>query len=127
MESGLAGSDSMTNRRLAGLAILVVWLIPARRLDRGPVLCPFRRITGLPCPTCGLTRSWNAALHGQLRESVAFHPLGLLTLIGAAAIAAGIDEREPVLTRRLRSRAVVGSIAAAWVAVWLIRVLAARR
>jgi hypothetical protein len=117
----------MLYRRLAGLAILVAWLIPAGRLDRGPVLCPFRRITGLPCPTCGLTRSWNAALHGQLRESVAFHPLGLLTVVGAAAIAAGIDEREPVLARRLRSRAVVGSIVAGWVAVWLIRLRTARR
>lgn len=96
-------------------------------LDRGPVLCPFRRLTGLPCPTCGLTRSWIAALHGRLGESVALHPLGPLTLVAAAAMAAGIDDRAPALTRRLRSPAVVGSMAAGWVAIWMIRMGAARR
>lgn len=90
------------------------------------MLCPFRRLTGLPCPTCGLTRSWSAALHGRLGESVAFHPLGPLTVVGAAAFAAGIDELAPGLTMRLRSQAIAGSIAAGWVVVWLIRLVAAR-
>ena len=91
------------------------------------MFCPFRRVTGLPCPTCGLTRSWNAALHGRLRESLVLHPLGPLTVVGAAAFAAGFDDRAPGLTKRLRSPAVVGSLATGWVAVWLIRVLVARR
>jgi len=120
-------SDPIPYRRLAGLAILVLWLAPAGVLDRGPVICPFRRLTGLPCPTCGLTRSWRAALHGRLRESVALHPLGPLTVVGAAAFAAGIDKLNPGLTRRLQSWTVVGPLATAWVFVWLIRLLAARR
>jgi hypothetical protein len=100
--------------------------MPGRALDRSPVVCPFRRITGLPCPSCGLTRSWNAALHGRMRESIAFHPLGLLTIGAGAAFAAGLDKRAPELTNRLRSRPVFGSLAAIWVIVWLTRVHAAR-
>jgi hypothetical protein len=57
---------------------------------------------------------------------VAFHPLGLLTVVGAAAFAARIDERAPGMTRRLRSPAVAWSIAAGWVVVWLFRLRAAR-
>jgi len=66
-------------------------------------------------------------MHGHLGDSVAFHPLGPLTVVGAAALAAGLDERAPGLTRRLKSPAVAGSIAAGWVAVWLLRLRAARR
>jgi hypothetical protein len=58
---------------------------------------------------------------------VALHPLGPLTVVGAAAFAAGIDEWNPGLTRRLQSWIVLGPMAAAWVLVWLIRLLAARR
>jgi hypothetical protein len=42
----------------------------------GPVLCPFRLFTGLPCPGCGLTRSFCAIAQGDLRDAVAFHVLG---------------------------------------------------
>ena len=125
--SGRARADPIPYRRLAGLALLVAWLIPVGGRDRGPVLCPFRRVTGLPCPTCGLTRSWNSALHGRLGESVAFHPLGPVTIVAAAAFAAGADEKAPELARRLRSPAVAGSLAAGWVAIWLIRLVTARR
>jgi hypothetical protein len=66
-------------------------------------------------------------MHGRLGESVVLHPLGPLTVVGAAAYAAGIDELAPGLTKRLRSPAVAGSLAAGWVAVWLIRLRATRR
>ena len=60
-----------------GLLLLVgLATIPTRRLDAMPVLCPFRRATGLPCPTCGMTRSVSAALHGDLRASITHHPVG---------------------------------------------------
>ena len=66
-------------------------------------------------------------MHGHPGDSVAFHPLGPVTVIVAAAFAAGLDKRVPWLKQRLESREVGGSIAAAWVAVWLLRLRAARR
>jgi uncharacterized protein DUF2752 len=42
----------------------------------GPTLCPFRVITGFPCPFCGTTRSLFALGHGDLGGSVDFSPLG---------------------------------------------------
>lgn len=49
-----------------------------------PEVCAFKRVTGLPCPGCGLTRSWVAALHGQVAASLAFHRLGWLVLLYVA-------------------------------------------
>lgn len=43
--------------------------------DRMPVLCLFRRITGLPCPTCGSTRAALAALDGRPLDAISLNPL----------------------------------------------------
>ncbi len=42
----------------------------------GPIVCPFRLVTGLPCPTCGLTRAFCFLAHGRIAESLQFHWLG---------------------------------------------------
>lgn len=46
-----------------------------------PDVCVMRGTTGLPCPGCGLTRSIVAAVHGDIRKSLVYHRLGLLTLV----------------------------------------------
>jgi hypothetical protein len=47
-------------------------------------VCGFKWLTGLPCPTCGLTRALCHAVHGQWAESVASHPAGLIVAAGLA-------------------------------------------
>jgi Protein of unknown function (DUF2752) len=42
-----------------------------------PPLCPFRLLTGLDCPGCGLTRSLILAFHGRFVESYMVHLLGI--------------------------------------------------
>jgi uncharacterized protein DUF2752 len=37
--------------------------------------CLFRRLTGLPCPTCGATRSAIALVHGDLLGAIQQNPL----------------------------------------------------
>ncbi len=48
-----------------------------------PLLCGFRRATGLDCPGCGLTRSVTATLHGQLNHAVDWNPVGPLVAVYA--------------------------------------------
>ena len=38
--------------------------------------CPIRHATGLPCPTCFLTRSVSATLNGNLSEALEYHIFG---------------------------------------------------
>ena len=44
--------------------------------------CLFREMTGLSCFTCGLTRSLDAAMHGQFQAAFHFHLLGPFILAG---------------------------------------------
>jgi hypothetical protein len=73
--------------RLAAAGLGLALLVPPGLVARGPVLCPVRRLTGVPCPGCGLTRSIGLLLHGRIREATNLHPfspLVLATLVGFA-------------------------------------------
>ena len=56
-------------------------------LEEGPVVCPFRAATGLPCPTCGLLRTTHHVLHGHLGRALATNPLDALFLVVIVPIA----------------------------------------
>lgn len=42
------------------------------------VACPFRTLTGLPCPGCGSKRAWTALMHGNLEGAVDANPFALV-------------------------------------------------
>jgi hypothetical protein len=109
-------------RRIVALAIVAAAVLPPSAIERGPVLCPVRRATGVPCPACGVTRSWSAALHGKPGASLRSHPLGLVALGLAGAYAAGLDERTDSGRRAtIALRRAWPVLVAAWLGVWLAR------
>jgi hypothetical protein len=69
------------------VALLLGACIPLAWITAGPSLCPFKVITGLPCPGCGMTRSVVALLHGDLAVSAYYHPLGLPFVLAMLALA----------------------------------------
>ena len=44
--------------------------------------CPLRAFTGVPCPTCFLTRATSAALTGDLGGSLHWHLFGPIAALG---------------------------------------------
>ncbi|MCX5677165.1 MAG: DUF2752 domain-containing protein [Planctomycetota bacterium] len=77
--------------------ILAASFLYAPYVHDGPVLCPLRLATGIPCPACGLTRSFCALAAGCPAEAFAEHLLGppalactgMLGLVWAYEAAAG--------------------------------------
>ncbi len=50
-------------------------------------ICPMLNWTGIPCPSCGLTRSFMALVRGDFHQALSFHafgPLFFLTFLGIA-------------------------------------------
>ena len=45
-----------------------------------PGICLFKRITGLPCPSCGSTRSVLSILNGDYIGALLWNPFGLIIL-----------------------------------------------
>lgn len=109
----------MTARQLSVAAIAVAVLVPPARLEGAPTTCLFRRVTGRPCPSCGLTRSWNAMAHGRLRTALVHHPFGPLTFLAAVLV---VLRGPRVLDRaELRDARVLAVLAALWLSTWLGR------
>ena len=50
------------------------------------VLCPLRAVTGIPCPSCGLTRALAHLERGHLAQALKFHPFSPLILVLALAL-----------------------------------------
>lgn len=37
--------------------------------------CPFKFITGISCPGCGMTRAYGCVIHGDFHRAFGYHPL----------------------------------------------------
>lgn len=65
--------------------------------------CPFFRVTGIPCPGCGLTRAVMLLIHGDVRASLRFHAFApiLLLFILVLVLAALLPEKliQPIISR----------------------------
>ena len=82
--------------------------------------CPIRQLTGVPCPTCYLTRSVLATLRGDLAGAVRLHSFGPPLVL----LAAGLLWHQLMLGRAVDRRALAAWIVAgsflAWL-YWLLR------
>ncbi len=48
------------------------------RPDDAGGLCLVKHITGIPCPSCGSTRSVLALINGNIREAASLNPFGFI-------------------------------------------------
>jgi hypothetical protein len=104
---------------LLALPVLIVAGLPWR--------CPMLHVTGLPCPTCGVTRALRLALHGHFGAATQMHPLWFVLLPVCAVVATleiATQWREGRWGGALEHRsvqAVLGAVAMALVVVWVAR------
>jgi len=65
---------------VSALILRPLWLALAPLLPG----CPFRLLTGVPCPSCGTTRAALALLQGRPLVALALNPLSALAFSGFA-------------------------------------------
>jgi hypothetical protein len=78
--------------------------------------CPFRTVTGIDCPFCGMTRATLALGSGELHHALGFHPLAPLVLAFHLGIMGMIVAgRGDVFLKGRRIVVVLGAIGAIWI------------
>src|SRR3954453_20046966 len=71
--------------------------------------CPMRRLTGVPCPLCGMTTSVEESVRGHLSRAFAANPGG----IAAVAVALFLIVRRPE-SLLIPAALPIVALAAAW-------------
>lgn len=61
-------------------------------------ICMFKQVTTIPCPSCGSTRAVVALIHGNVQQSLALNPLGIILTIGLVLLPLWISY--DVITRK---------------------------
>lgn len=79
--------------------------------------CLFRNISGIPCPGCGMSRAWLAALELDLKAAAAYHPLFWLLPV---VLWLGWTEFRP-FRKSWRNIALCAGIVLAMLVCWAIR------
>lgn len=88
MKAGLVGAGllaSLALTRLSASAGGTAVTFAGREL---PWACPVRNVIGLPCPSCGMTRSVIFTLHGEWGRAAAMNPAGPLLVFGVLTLGA---------------------------------------
>ncbi|MDE3246631.1 MAG: DUF2752 domain-containing protein [Acidobacteriota bacterium] len=95
-------SDGAVILSLVSLAILFTSIVLPAGGFPGIDACAFHALTGLSCPSCGLTRAFCAISHGQFGEAWSLHPFSFLfyALVLAGVGAPWLNRRCPALTGR---------------------------
>src|SRR5689334_7352024 len=75
-------------------------------------LCPLRRITGVPCPMCGMTTGVVATVHGHLATAAAANPAApvLVALVLVAWLLRAMKAERAIIFVPLGLVIVVGAL-----------------
>ena len=83
MNSGFVSRVIATRAGRVAL-VAIAWLLTREAsirtsgFEEGPVLCPWRLITGYPCPGCGGIRAMSAIAVGQFEQAWLLNPITFL-------------------------------------------------
>jgi hypothetical protein len=102
-------------------AVTAATLTTAESVEDLPSVCAFRRVTGLPCPGCGLTRSWVLTAHGRLRHASNRHPFGPPTFLLSLLLVLRGPQAVPMGSLPRRQQQALTGLAAMWLSWALVR------
>lgn len=82
--------------------------------------CIFKQITGIPCPTCGLTRAYYYLIQGNIRLAFYYHPLFFIFPLIIAMI---IFYNYQIIKNILSHNYIIFFIGLAIFGTWIIRII----
>ncbi|MCF8569522.1 DUF2752 domain-containing protein [Gordonia sp. HY002] len=123
-------AESTVLASIGAAAVVAAACIPVSAVEDGPVICPFRHLTGLPCPGCGLTRAFVYTMHGDFSAAVTAHAFGpfVVVLAVVSAVVMGVRRARgsgPFALREAVTHPVVLLGVGVWMAYAIARMIVA--
>lgn len=98
----------------AALFYIAAFLLGSR------TLCVFKATYGIPCPGCGMTRSFLCLLHGDVEGAFYWHPLFILPILAGLVF---IFRNKGFISKIYRSKVFWISMLVLFIAVWVVRMV----
>lgn len=76
----------LTNNKILLIFLIILIIISALFAFSYFIGCPIRLITGVPCPSCGMTKAYISLLNGDLPKAFYHHPLFFLLPIALVLV-----------------------------------------
>ncbi len=96
-------------------------------LEKDQSFCPFKMLTGFPCPGCGITKSLVYFYEGDLQKSLYYHILGpfviLFCLITIAVLATELITKKKYFNRLLFNKKLAYGLAIFLATYHFIRII----
>ncbi|MCU1459390.1 MAG: hypothetical protein JWL73_3482 [Actinomycetia bacterium] len=86
MEPLVLERRDLTSLRVAGAVMLGIGVVRPLLPFDGGAPCPFKAVTGIPCPMCGMTRSVTSVVHGDLGHALTMQPAGIVLVVLAVLL-----------------------------------------
>lgn len=128
--------NTQSKRKIYGIiGALITLLIPFflmffnqdNHLEKDQSFCPFKMLTGFPCPGCGITKSLVYFYEGDLQKSLYYHILGpfviLFCLITIAVLATELITKKKYFNRLLFNKKLAYGLAIFLATYHFIRII----
>ena len=112
-----------------GLLIILAYSVFVNPVESKIATCQFSELTGLDCPTCGISRSFYSVSHFRLNEAFDYHPLGpvlfiIFILLLIHFLFELILKKDIQITKGIINiRWLLGAFIGLWFMVWILKIL----
>ncbi|MEJ2052916.1 MAG: DUF2752 domain-containing protein [Calditrichaceae bacterium] len=109
-----------------GLSIILVYSVMVNPAESNITICRFHQLTGLDCPTCGISRSFYAFSHFNIAAAFNYHLFGpVLFLIFGSLLCFYLVElilrkKISLSSPYLKFRWLTGTLIGLWFITWII-------
>ena len=109
------------------IPFFLLWNDEHNHLETAQSLCPFKMLTGFPCPGCGITKSLVYLYEGNFYKSISYHVLGpfviAFCLVTIGVLTTELITKKEYFNSFLYSRKLAYGLAGALILYHIIRLV----
>lgn len=110
-------NDKKTKNAIKPIAFFAVFLLGVAFLYFSGIHCPFKKILGIECAGCGMTRAYLSLFKGDIQAAFKFNPL----FFTVPLIIFGVIRNGKITGRKIPDIIIFSAITAGFIILFILR------